>query len=158
LRPPQRRHHRWRGLRILFFTTSTSATCRCQFADVPAGSDVADFRCPMCTSAEPYAKYNGLPHGAAIKKCNIANIITLCQCKRLDDFSNKFVTGACRRANKTLLQSPCNHAAVPELTIWIKAAHVVCYTDYSTSSQLLNRISTQYLDSKTPRNVCPLEQ
>jgi len=34
------------------FTTSTSATCRRWFADVPAGSDVADFRCPMCTSAE----------------------------------------------------------------------------------------------------------
>ena len=41
-----------RHLRILFFTTSTSATCRRRFADVPAGSDVADFRCPMCTSAE----------------------------------------------------------------------------------------------------------
>jgi len=36
------------------FTTSTSATCQRRFADVPAGSDVADFRCPMCTSAEHY--------------------------------------------------------------------------------------------------------
>ena len=39
---------------LLFLTTSTSAVCRRRFADVPAGSDVADFRCPTCTSAEPY--------------------------------------------------------------------------------------------------------
>jgi len=38
----------------LFFTTSTLVTCWRRFADVPAGSDVADFRCPMCTSAERY--------------------------------------------------------------------------------------------------------
>ena len=36
--PPRRRHHRWRGLSILFFT-STSATAD---ANVPTGSDVAD--------------------------------------------------------------------------------------------------------------------
>ena len=35
-------------------TTSTSAICQHRFANVPAGSDVADFRCLMCTSAEPY--------------------------------------------------------------------------------------------------------
>ena len=35
---------------LLFLTTSTSATCWHRFTDVPAGSD---FRCPMCTSAEP---------------------------------------------------------------------------------------------------------
>jgi len=34
---------------LLFLTTPTSATCRRQFADVPAGSDVTDFRCLMCT-------------------------------------------------------------------------------------------------------------
>jgi len=43
----------WRGLRIIFFTTSTSVICRRQFADFPADSNVANFRCPMCTSAEP---------------------------------------------------------------------------------------------------------
>jgi len=37
---------------LLFLSTSTSATCWRRFADVPAGSDVADFWCPMCTSAE----------------------------------------------------------------------------------------------------------
>ena len=44
------------------FTTSTLATCRRRFADVPAGSDVADFRCPMCTSAELYR----LPTGSLL--------------------------------------------------------------------------------------------
>jgi len=42
------------------FTTSTSATCRRRFADVPAGSDVADFRCPMCTSAELYSFHSAM--------------------------------------------------------------------------------------------------
>ena len=42
---------------LLFLTTSTSA-CRRQFADVPAGCDLTDFRCPMCTSAEPYRQPN----------------------------------------------------------------------------------------------------
>jgi len=41
---------------LLFLTTSTSVTCRRQFVDVPAGYDVTDFRCPMCTSAKPYRK------------------------------------------------------------------------------------------------------
>jgi len=39
---------------LLFLTTWTSATCRRRFADVPVGSDVTDFRCPMCTSTELY--------------------------------------------------------------------------------------------------------
>ena len=38
---------------LLFLITSTSAICLRRFADVPAGSDVTDFRCLMCTSAEP---------------------------------------------------------------------------------------------------------
>jgi len=37
----------------IFFTTSTSATCQRRFADVPTRTDVANFRCRMCTSAEP---------------------------------------------------------------------------------------------------------
>jgi len=32
---------------------TTSAICRHRFTDVPAGSDVTDFWCLMCTSAEP---------------------------------------------------------------------------------------------------------
>ena len=34
---------------LLFLTTSTSAICPHRFADVPAGSDVTNFQCPMCT-------------------------------------------------------------------------------------------------------------
>jgi len=37
-----------------YFTTLTLATCRRRFADIPTGSNVTDFRCPMCTSAELY--------------------------------------------------------------------------------------------------------
>jgi len=40
-----------RGL-LFFFTKSISAICRRQFADVLACFDVANFRRPMCTSAE----------------------------------------------------------------------------------------------------------
>ena len=36
---------------LLFSTRLTLAICRRQFTDVPAGSNVADFRCSMCTSA-----------------------------------------------------------------------------------------------------------
>jgi len=38
---------------LLFLTILTSAICRRRFADVPAGSDVADSRCPMRTSPKP---------------------------------------------------------------------------------------------------------
>jgi len=37
-----------------FFTKSISAIRQRRFADVPACSDVSDFCCPMCTSAELY--------------------------------------------------------------------------------------------------------
>jgi len=61
---------------LLFLTTSTSAICRRLFTDVPAGSDVTDYRCPMCTSAEPYSKgssrsYRSVPDDDAASKISL---------------------------------------------------------------------------------------
>ena len=53
-----------------FFTKSISSICRRRFADVPACSDVADFRCLMCTSAELHREGSEKECAVCFLACN----------------------------------------------------------------------------------------